>query len=187
MIVGIHFVHSIYELKKRKMIGILLGAGASWGSCVDSAPPLGRDLYRCIQNVDVGPRLDSEGVLEKEITVSEWVGIVSGAAEKRFAEGDFEGGMRALDDAVNETAKSTGVVLDVMSHTNEYGDISLTEKIMREVAQYLFKFFPGNNSLYFKLADFLPNGSHIFTLNYDSLFEDVCVSKRINLTREFNS
>lgn len=183
-------------------IGLLLGAGASYGSDNSNTPPLGGELYAEIKNRQIGPRVhykkdllqledpaDYDRSPNKEeqvtITIDEWVRLVSSDAHESFLNSDFEQGMLLLDEQVDKNRKERisqgGYIRDFMSPTNEYGDISLTEKIMREVTKYLYQFSPHDSNSFYALLNQLPANSCVFTLNYDGLIEEVALKSSINL------
>lgn len=184
-------------------IGILLGAGASYGSDNSAeTPPLGGVLYDAIKGEQIGPRvyyekdiiqLDNPAEYDRppnktqqsSITVDEWVGIVSQDAKAAFMKGDFERGMLLIDEEVDrkrkERIKKGGYIRELGSDSNEFGDICLTEKIMRVVAQYLYQFSPSPTNIYRTIMAVLPNRSCILTLNYDALIEEIAVQNNINL------
>ncbi|MDO8319157.1 hypothetical protein [Rhodoferax sp.] len=183
------------------MFGILFGAGASFGSEPEPSiptPPLGRDLFAQIKEKLVGPRLRIDvmhrlygdhwqmyGVAPAEAltapqTIEQWVKFVSNEALQAFSGGDFEMGMKLIADSV-DARRAEYLTTHLMSPINEYDGSTLPFRIMAEVASALHKFRPSFSNLYFEVLDALPNGSHVATLNYDALVENVAVWRRINL------
>ncbi|MFC1626076.1 hypothetical protein ACFL19_00070 [Pseudomonadota bacterium] len=185
-------------------IALLLGAGASFGSDVDMAntPELGRGIYNAIKDCQIGPRIHYKKDLlqldnpadydlppnkevQNTITIDEWVELISRSAHESFMSGDFEQGMLLLDEQVDKARKERisqgGLIRDYMSPSNEFGDISLTEKIMREITKYLYQFPPFDSNFFYAILAELPTNSCIFTLNYDVIIEEVALKSSINL------
>jgi len=182
------------------MIGILFGAGASFGSQIDNAPPLGAGLYASIKNMDIGPRREikreahecssvvdylssTNTKITESITIDEWVASVSQSSKELFKKGDFEGGLSSLTKKIKEDRESRKVSkgASFMIPGDEQLDIALPEKIMRSVAVFMYRFLPSKENLYRRIIRALPENSYLFTLNYDSLLEIAASEDRVNL------
>lgn len=182
------------------MIGLLLGAGASFGSQQSDAPPLGPGLYAAIKDKSIGPRRrvwkeahecgsvvdylsPSNSKVTESISVDQWVGEVSTVARTLFENGKFEQGMLVLKDAIANSRSERQSIkgASFMIPGDDQLDIGLPEKIMRAVAEHLYSFTPSDDNLFRTVLAALPDGAGIFTLNYDSLIELVAAEQRVNL------
>jgi len=131
------------------MIGILFGAGASFGSQNHNAPPLGSDLYASIKDMDVGPRREikkeaheclsihdylspANTKITQSISIDEWVTSISKDSKEYFEIGDFERGLSTLTKRIKEDRENRKSLkgTSFMVPGNDQLDISLPEKIM---------------------------------------------------------
>lgn len=183
------------------MIGILFGAGASHGSQEFQAPPLGGMLFEAIKDKNIGPRrevkhephecpalginyFDPENtVITQSITLDEWVRSISPSSREYFWGGDFEKAMSLLVVEIEKRrqAKLTSKGASFMMPGDDQLDVALPEKIMRAVAEHLYRFIPSSDNLYRTIVRSMPEGGHLISLNYDSLLELVAAEERINL------
>ncbi|MDP1983224.1 MAG: hypothetical protein Q8K23_11805 [Sulfuritalea sp.] len=121
--------------------------------------------------------------MTESITVDQWVGELSAAAHALFENGRFEEAMLVLKDAIADARRNRQSIkgASFMIPGDDQLDIALPEKIMRAVAEHLYSFTPSEGNLYRAVLAALPDGSCIFTLNYDSLLELVAAEQRVNL------
>ena len=176
-------------------LAVFLGAGASKGSQI-GGPPLGSELYSLICENLQDMRLKVVGTgetqawghykredlqLQKDISLDDWIKDALPQAAKAF-ETDFEAGMALLDTIKPDPYYSGPALLtEPMQVITPFMDWSLSERVMKNVASQLFDYTPAPESLYYNVISALPDGSAVFTLNYDTLIEEVAAAARVNL------
>lgn len=179
------------------MIGFLFGAGASYGSQSQDSPPLGKDLFKEIEFIEIGPRCMpfkdfnesiKEGMdyldprnweVQQSITVGQWVQAISQESLIAFQSGNFELGLSLLEEELEQRKKSNYFMMGLPYDDRQ--DKALPERIMNKAAVILSKFRPSPENLYRRILSALPNGAWLFTLNYDALIEVIAVESFINL------
>lgn len=176
-------------------VAVFLGAGASKGSQVDG-PPLGSELYSLIRDnvqdlrlkVIASEPMQSFGhyrcedlEVQKGIPLGDWIEDALPQAAKEF-ETDFEAGMDLLT-TINPDPYYAGAALltEPKQIITTFMDWSLSERVMTNVASHLFDYSPTLQSLYYNMISALPDGSSVFTLNYDTLIEEVAAATRVAL------
>ena len=188
------------NLELGKGVGLLLGAGASFGSQQSCCPPLGSGLYASIKTKNVGARRvilkephectsavdylsPSNSKITEVISTEDWIGAISQASKTLFEEGKFERAMALLRETIADARSQRRQVKgnSFMFPGDDQLDIGLPEKIMRLVAECLYAFRPSADNLYRQVLTALPDGACIFSLNYDSLIELVATDQRVNL------